>query len=377
MGACVNASDLTKSALIQPQGFQIAQRATDCHGITHKHASKDGTSLADTLVEFMRDVSTAILKGGRVCAHQLEFDAGVIAAELLRCGFLQLHNEWVRIARCGYCTMNPEVGRWLKEYGGEDVGLETTQWTFGLIKLSLKLGVLKSEGDHDAERAVAKFGRHDIYQDGKKIRHHSAEYDAKLTRLIYIDLLRRAKQNDITSKHPAGETQPLHQPLPDPTHAGIADGNGASASDQFTAVPAPNDTSFIPDNGDCGFATAAFLLKRNVPLYANEDLKQSTLRQYLAEAFSAEVQRSVAEDVENLIENVAGSVFGGEPHRGAPGASAEVCPHAGRERISVSGGRREAGNDEGCNVWNAVFHADGGLDVAQSISQRQLCFAWY
>eukprot|EP00973_Karenia_brevis_P070229 9761275-Karenia_brevis.AAC.3 len=171
--ACHGAPVVVKTAIIQPHGFRISDRATDCHGIAHEDASNDGQLLADVLVDFMRDVSEAVLLGGRVCAHQLEFDAGVIATELQRCGLDELHSHWLRIARRGYCTMNPDAGRWLLMRAGHDVGPETKQHTLGLIRTLQILG-LASDDDKRPQRDAA--------------------YDARMTRLVYLALLTCAKE---------------------------------------------------------------------------------------------------------------------------------------------------------------------------------------
>eukprot|EP00973_Karenia_brevis_P009794 1323001-Karenia_brevis.AAC.1 len=170
---------IVKNAVIQPHGFLISDRASAVHGITHKDASTNGRQLAVVLDEFMRDVSESVLRGGRVCAHQLEFDAGVIACELQRCGLDKLHGEWLRIARCGYCTMNPHAGRWLLMRAGQDVGPETKQHTLGLIRTLHLLGLLRED---------------------QQSRSHDAAYNARMTRLIYLALLALSKKLEASSQ---------------------------------------------------------------------------------------------------------------------------------------------------------------------------------
>ena len=165
---------VSKSSLIQPCGFQMSARATKCHGITHEAAMENGRALADVLEEFVRDASEACARGGRVCAHQLEFDAGLIDEELRRCGLPDLRKTWQQIARAGYCTMNPAVGRWLKECSGEDVGPETTKPIVGLTKTMRLLG---------------------LCPDSLQQRHHDAEHDARMAQLIYATLLNHARKD--------------------------------------------------------------------------------------------------------------------------------------------------------------------------------------
>jgi hypothetical protein len=38
-----------------------------------------------------------------------------VRQELGRCGLLRLQQVWASVARKGYCTMNPTLGRWLLE----------------------------------------------------------------------------------------------------------------------------------------------------------------------------------------------------------------------------------------------------------------------
>ena len=169
--ANVEAEVVAKSALIQPQGYEISRKATDYHKITQDIALQNGRALADVLKEFMTDISQAHARGGRICAHHLEFDAGLVDEELRRCGLSTLREEWAHMARGGYCTMNPEVSRWLKQCAGEDVGAETKKHMLGLIRTTQELGLPQGK-----------------LQSG----HHDAAHDAQMTRLIYAALLQRA-----------------------------------------------------------------------------------------------------------------------------------------------------------------------------------------
>ena len=44
--------------------------------------------------------------------HHLEFDAGVVAKELMNAGLSHLVPVWEDIARNGFGTMNPDVCKW-------------------------------------------------------------------------------------------------------------------------------------------------------------------------------------------------------------------------------------------------------------------------
>lgn len=70
----------------------------------------------------MTDVKMACGKHARICAHDLEFDAGVIYEELGRCNLLELWKEWSHFAKCAsYCTMNPNACRWILDCLGRDM----------------------------------------------------------------------------------------------------------------------------------------------------------------------------------------------------------------------------------------------------------------
>jgi DNA polymerase III subunit epsilon len=70
------------SYLIRPDGFCIAEGATQCHGITTDYAKRNGVSLEPVLATFFRDVERAT----QIIAHNMEFDASVIGAECVRMG---------------------------------------------------------------------------------------------------------------------------------------------------------------------------------------------------------------------------------------------------------------------------------------------------
>lgn len=76
--ACGDAAVNTKAYLVRPDGFEVAAKATAFHKFSHEHVAREGRPLIDVLREFMLDVQAACADGGRVAAHQLEFDAGVI-----------------------------------------------------------------------------------------------------------------------------------------------------------------------------------------------------------------------------------------------------------------------------------------------------------
>ncbi len=172
----IDAPVTKKVALVKPDGFEIAGKATTFHKISHSTAAREGRHLADVLREFMEDVLEWCDRGGRVVAHQLEFDAGIILSELARCGLHELRDAWKRVAQKGFCTMDYEVGRWVYACVGREVGPETAKHIIGLDSIVL---VLK-EPLRDEHIKMLK-------------NHHQADVDAQLTWLVYAALLERAK----------------------------------------------------------------------------------------------------------------------------------------------------------------------------------------
>ena len=66
------------------------------------------------------DIKDAHAKGGRVCAHHLEFDGGMLAAAMSSMGFTDMLVEWKAIVRDGICTMDPSIASWVRsKMGGE------------------------------------------------------------------------------------------------------------------------------------------------------------------------------------------------------------------------------------------------------------------
>ena len=117
---------------MKPIGFQISAKAVAVHSITQEKVESDGIDLAIVLSEFLNDVRDACRRNGRVVAHHLEFDAGIIDREFQRCGLKDLREEWQRVAKNGYCTMNPELGRWIRMTSGREVGPGTAKHCEGL-----------------------------------------------------------------------------------------------------------------------------------------------------------------------------------------------------------------------------------------------------
>ena len=157
-----------KSYLVKPVGFVITEGVTEIHKIAHDDALRKGRPLAEVLEEFMQDVRGAVERNGRVIAHQIEFDAGIILRELRRCGMDDHCREWATTARNGFCTMSPVAGRLLREACGLEVGAPTSQ---PCLPLQLMTQILAPS----LLELLAK-------------KHHEAGVDAQVTRSLYLAL---------------------------------------------------------------------------------------------------------------------------------------------------------------------------------------------
>ena len=119
----------------------------------------------------MEDVKSAVSRGARVCAHHLEFDAGILLREFRRCGLEAHAAAWEQIAARGYCTMNPELGSWLIPHLTKEKQTDTIGNRF--VSLSTTAAALKIEGAAELLK-----------------RHHDACADAEVAFLIYAAMLR-------------------------------------------------------------------------------------------------------------------------------------------------------------------------------------------
>ena len=111
-------SPSTFGVVIKPDGFAITPEASRKHHISHDMAVATGTPLRDALQLMFNDVLDACARGGRLVAHHLEFDAGIIAEELSRVGLHHLKPSWLKIVRGGLCTMDPDIACWVRSIIG-------------------------------------------------------------------------------------------------------------------------------------------------------------------------------------------------------------------------------------------------------------------
>jgi DNA polymerase-3 subunit alpha len=91
----------TNVYIISPDGFAIPEQAAAIHGFTTERATSEGLAVRDVMeafVETMQDYPDAVY-----VAHNMEFDAGVVAAELARAGMVGAAKAWVAAPKV--CTM--------------------------------------------------------------------------------------------------------------------------------------------------------------------------------------------------------------------------------------------------------------------------------
>lgn len=165
--------EISKDKFVQPEGFEVSARATNYHKLTHAQVVEGGEPLTEVLRDFMEDIISAFKRGGRVVAHHLEFDAGIIKNELARCGLHDFADQWASMVRRGTCTMDPEIGRWARTCFGKEAGPETSKPIVGLKQMM-----------------------HWFVPGGGPLvaKHHDAGADAQMHRLLYIALLDFVKQ---------------------------------------------------------------------------------------------------------------------------------------------------------------------------------------
>jgi DNA polymerase III epsilon subunit-like protein len=100
--------------LVRPDAsYTIPEASTKIHGISHAEAMDKGIPIADVMRSFLEDVmvesSSEAAQGGRtvLVAHNIKFDIKVVAAELIRLGWMEqrdrlFHEEDIKLS----CTMH-------------------------------------------------------------------------------------------------------------------------------------------------------------------------------------------------------------------------------------------------------------------------------
>ena len=109
----------TYSRYIKPNSFGITTEGAAKHGVTQNFVEDHGLPLESILKEFIASAQEWFARGARLVAHHIEFDAGVVAAELQRCGLHQQMAFWDKAVRGGICTMDPVLCNWIRDLSGD------------------------------------------------------------------------------------------------------------------------------------------------------------------------------------------------------------------------------------------------------------------
>ena len=195
VGMAVEKADFVKSRLVQPDGFEVSKKATGFHHIKDDVARSQGEPLRSVLQEFLADVLDITARGGRVVAHHLEFDAGIILRELRRSRLDDLAQAWENIARRkGFCTMCPDIGRCILVACGEAIAHDTAKHNLGLLD---SVRCLAPEVAANVEEPPKDGG--DLPEGQRQL--HDAGVDADLCRSLFLALRpRAARQEECTEQ---------------------------------------------------------------------------------------------------------------------------------------------------------------------------------
>ena len=117
-GSGLLAEPQVKSMIVMPDGFVIDPEAEEKHGIKHNYACEHGLPIGEVLVQVFSIVKAICGNEGRVCSHHLEFDAGILAAEMKRLELNDMAEEWACFVRNGLCTMDQDIGQWIRKHIG-------------------------------------------------------------------------------------------------------------------------------------------------------------------------------------------------------------------------------------------------------------------
>ena len=127
-------------------------KATKYHGLTNEQLVREGIPIAEAMRQFGAELQKLDTAGGKLIAHNLEFDAGIFRAELERLGdeFAETTDLLCRLAKDGVCTLE----RAQKQFVG--VGkLDTVCEPFGIDTTS----TMRHTAVYDAEIAATLYSR--------------------------------------------------------------------------------------------------------------------------------------------------------------------------------------------------------------------------
>ena len=173
IGDCRRGEPVVQSCVVRPDGFVVSCESTSVHHISHTDAVNEGIPLPLALERMVTSVLEAVGAGHRIVSHHLEFDAGIIAAELVRAGLRHLSSPWARAVMGGFCTMSPDVSTWVRDM----LRIQDMPYLIPMRLHDIVAGLLPSTKG---------------LLDG----HHRAGCDARTHWHVYAEFLRRADAAD-------------------------------------------------------------------------------------------------------------------------------------------------------------------------------------
>jgi len=127
-------------------------KATKYHGLTNEQLAREGIPIAEAMKQFGAELRKLDAEGGKLIAHDLDFDAGILVAELERLGDERTKNKELlrRLAKDGVCTLE-----WAKDYLVGVGKLDTVCEPFGIDTTS----TMRHTAVYDAEIAATLYSR--------------------------------------------------------------------------------------------------------------------------------------------------------------------------------------------------------------------------
>ena len=127
-------------------------KATKYHGLTNEQLAREGIPIAEAMRQFGAELRKLDAEGGKLIAHNLDFDAGILVAELERLGdeFAETTARLRRLAKDGVCTLE-----WAKKYLVGVGKLDTVCEPFGINTTSVE----RHTAVYDADIAATLYSR--------------------------------------------------------------------------------------------------------------------------------------------------------------------------------------------------------------------------
>jgi DNA polymerase III epsilon subunit-like protein len=96
--------------VVRPDGFTIPERAAAVHGYSTERAMAEGVDIGEALAAFA--ATMAAYPDATYVAHNMDFDAGIIVAELARARMVEAETFVAARKHCTMVTNTPPKGRW-------------------------------------------------------------------------------------------------------------------------------------------------------------------------------------------------------------------------------------------------------------------------